>query len=368
MASAKATKMFPKGIAVIALTTRGVETAAKISAALEKLEIKTNVYSPEQCIQGWATPIDVRLSEFVKDIVGKVDAIIAVMATGIIVRAIAPCLKSKLTDPAVVCVDVSGRFAISLLSGHYGGANELTKIIAREIGATPVITTASDVLGKTSVDEVARLLNFKIQNPESLVAVNSALVNDKRMVLILVGNVQIPETVVGYEVKRVNTSEHAAVLLEDFDAGAIISEKPMSTEKLPKPATILTPKKIVVGVGARKNASENQIIAAVDSALARVNLPVERVNRLATVDIKKDSPSMVSAAEKLGLPIDFVSVDALRSVKYAGLSPDSKLVTEKIGVGGVCERAALIIAGKNANLILKKMKMNGVTVAIAEAK
>ena len=143
MASAKATKMFPKGIAVIALTARGVETAAKISAALEKLEIKNNVYSPEQCVQGWGTPLNTRLSEFVKDIFGKVDAIIAVMATGIIVRAIAPCLKSKLTDPAVVCVDVSGRFAISLLSGHYGGANELTRIIAREIGATPVVTTAS---------------------------------------------------------------------------------------------------------------------------------------------------------------------------------------------------------------------------------
>jgi cobalt-precorrin 5A hydrolase len=360
--------MFPKGIAVIALTTRGVETAAKISAALEKLEIQNNVYSPEQCVQGWATPLDMRLSEFVRDIFGKVDAIVAVMAAGIIVRAIAPCLKSKLTDPAVVCVDVSGRFAISLLSGHYGGANQLARIIAREIGATPVITTASDVLGKTSVDEVARLLNFKIQNPSSLVAVNAALVNDERVVLILVGDLQIPETVVGYEVKRVTSAKEAAVLLKDFDAGAIITEVPLSTEKLPKPATVLTPKKVVVGVGARKNVSENQIIAAVDSALARVNLPVERVDRLATVDIKKDSPSMVSAAEKLGLPIEFLSVEALRSVKHAGLSPDSKLVTEKIGVGGVCERAALITAGKNAKLILKKMKMNGVTVAIAEGE
>jgi len=369
MASAKATKMFPKGIAIIALTKQGVETAAKISAALEKLEIKNSLYSPEQCVQGWATPLDMRLSEFVKDIFGKVDAIIAVMATGIIVRAIAPCVKSKLTDPAVVCVDVSGRFAISLLSGHYGGANELTRIVARETGAIPIITTASDVLGKISVDEVARLLNFKIQNPESLVAVNSALVNDKRVVLIIIGDVQIPETaIVGYEVKRANTAKQTAALLKDFDAGAIIAETPVSTENLSKPATILTPRKVIVGVGARKNASENQIIAAVDSALARVNLPVERVERLATVDIKKDSVSMVNAAKKLGLPIEFLSVEALRSVKHDGLSPDSKLVKEKIGVGGVCERAALITAGKNATLILKKMKMNGVTVAIAEGE
>ena len=369
MASAEATKMFSKGIAIIALTRKGVETATKISAALEKLEIKNNVFAPEQCVPCGTMPLDVRLGEFVKDIFGKVDAIIGVMAAGIIVRAVAPCLKSKFSDPAVVCIDVSGRFAISLLSGHYGGANELTRIIAREIGAIPVITTASDVMGKMSVDEVARLLHYKIQNPDSLVAVNSALVNGKRVGLVLVGDVKITTNMIsGYDVKHADTVKEAVDTLKNFDATAIITEKPMATENLPKPVTILTPKKITVGVGARKTASASKIVAAVNSALAIVDLPLERIDRLATVDIKKTSQSMVSAAEKLGLPIDFVSVEALRSVKHEGLSPDSKLVEEKIGVGGVCERAALITAGKTAELILKKMKMNGVTVAVAEGE
>ncbi len=367
MASAEATKMFSKGIAIIALTKRGVETATKISIALEKLEIKNNVFSPEQCVPCETMPLDTRLGEFVKEIFGKVDAIIGVMAAGIIIRAVAPCLKSKLSDPAVVCVDVSGRFAISLLSGHYGGANELTRIIAREIGAIPVITTASDVMGKMSVDEAARLLHCKIQNPDSLVAVNSALVNGKHVGLVLVGDVKIPANMIfGYDTKHANTVKEAAALLKNFDAGVIITEE--SVSKLPKPVTVLTPKKITVGVGARKSASANEIVAAVNSALARADLPLERVDRLATVDIKKASRNMVSAAERLGLPIDFVSVEALRSVKNEGLSPDSKLVEEKIGVGGVCERAALVTAGKNAELILKKMKMNGVMVAVAEGE
>jgi len=369
MASAKAMKMFDRGVAIIALTRKGVETATKISMALEKLEIKNNVFSPEQCVPWGTMPLDVRLGEFVKGIFGEVDAIIGVMAAGIIVRAVAPCLKSKLSDPAVVCVDVSGRFAISLLSGHYGGANELTRIIAREIGAIPVITTASDVMGKMSVDEAARLLHCKIQNPDSLVAVNSALVNGKHVGLVVVGDVKISANMIfGYDVKYADTVKEAVAPLKNFDAGVIITEKPMSTERLPKSVTILTPKKITVGVGARKSASANEIVAAVNSALARADLPLERVDRLATVDIKKASPSMVSAAEKLGLPIDFVSVEALRAVKHEGLSPDSKLVEEKIGVGGVCERAALITAGKNAELILKKMKMNGVMVAVAEGE
>jgi cobalt-precorrin 5A hydrolase len=369
MAFEKATKMFSKGIAIIALTKKGVETACRISAALEKLEITNSLFSPEQCVQGWAMPLDMRLGEFVKEIFGKVDAIVGVMAAGIIVRAVAPCLKSKLSDPAVVCVDVSGRFTISLLSGHYGGANELTRIIAREIGAIPVVTTASDVMGKISVDEVARLLHCNIKNPDSLVAVNSALVNGKRVVLVLVGDVKVPiGTILGYEIKRAKSAEQAMALIKNFDAGAIITEGKVPMEKLLKPVTILTPKKIIVGVGARKNANENQIITAVNAALARVDVPLERVNGLATVDIKKGSLSMIGAAKKLGLTWNFLSVDALRSVKHEGLSPDSKLVKEKIGVGGVCERAALITAGKKAKLILKKMKMNGVTVAIAEGE
>jgi cobalt-precorrin 5A hydrolase len=369
MASEKATKMFAKGIAIIALTRKGVETATKISAALEKLEIKNDLFSPEQCVQCGAMPLDMRLGEFVKDIFEKVDGIIGVMAAGIIVRAVAPCLKSKLSDPAVVCVDVSGRFAISLLSGHYGGANELAKIVAREIGAVAVVTTASDVMGKISVDEVARLLHCNIRNPDSLVAVNSALVNGKRLVIVPVGDVKIPPNMIlGYDVKRADNSEQAAEILKEYDTGAIITRGKTPTKKLPKPVTILTPKKIIVGVGARKNSSENEIVKAINSALARADVPLERVDRLATVDIKKDSVPMTGAARRLGLPLDFVSVEALQSVKHENLSPDSKLVKEKIGVGGVCERAALITAGKNANLILKKMKMNGVTAAVAEGE
>ena len=122
----------------------------------------------------------------------QVDGLVAVMATGIIIRAVAPHLESKLTDPAVIGVDATGKFVISLLSGHYGGANELARIIAKGIGGTAVITTASEVTGKQSVDELARTLHLTIQNPESLVAVNSAIVNGDHLVVVLVGDMEIP--------------------------------------------------------------------------------------------------------------------------------------------------------------------------------
>jgi cobalt-precorrin 5A hydrolase len=110
------------------------------------------------------------------------------------------------------------------------------------------------------------------------------------------------------------------------------------------------------------------MIEAVNKALERVHVPLERVNHFATVDIKKTSKPMVEAVAQLGAPLEFLSVDALRSLNHVDLSPDSAMVQKKIGVGGVCERAALIAAGKNSKLLLKKTKLNGVTVAIAEGE
>ena len=361
--------MFSKGIAIVAITKRGAETAARIKAALKSQGLPSLVFAPAKYGQKGAVPLEKKVDEFMRETYSKVDAVVAVMATGIVVRAVAPLLENKLVDPAIVVVDASGRFAVSLLSGHYGGANELTRLIAEGIDATPVITTASDAMGKQSVDELARTLHLTIENPESLVAVNSAIVNGEKIALVVVGDVRVPLTrVLGFDVKRAETPEQAAEILKSYDAGAVIAREHLPTDKFTKPTTILKPKTLVVGLGARKSVEEEAIIEAVNSALAAANVPLERVDRLATVSIKRDSPSMVNAAEKLGLKLEFLDVEVLRVFKHEDLSPDSEMVERKIGVGGVCERAALIEAGKKARLILKKVKLNGVTVAIAEGE
>ncbi|MCP8313379.1 MAG: cobalt-precorrin 5A hydrolase [archaeon] len=369
MAIVKAMMMFHRSIAVLTLTRQGVKTAFKIKDVLGKMKLRCTIFAPKKYAQKGIVPLDKKLREFVKDIFGKVDAIVAVMTTGIIVRTIAPCLKSKMSDPAIVCVDDSGRFVISLLSGHYGGANELTRLIANGIGAMPVITTASEVMGKKSVEELARNLHCEIKNPESLTAVNSAIVNGERLVMVLTGDVKVlMNKISDYEIKMAKNAERAMEIVKDFDAGIIITKEEILQNELKKPAIILKPQKITIGIGSRKDVSENEVIEAVDFALTQVNIPLERVDCLATIDVKKDSSSIVNAAKRLGLNLDFVSINALRSFKHPDLSPDSKLVEQKIGVGGVCERVALMVAGKKAKLILKKMKVKGVTVAIAEGE
>ncbi len=361
--------MYDKGIAVIAITRRGVETALKIQKGLDVTGLASTVYAPKKYSQNGVIVIDKKLAEFVKDIYSKVDALVAVMATGIIIRSVAPLLESKLTDPAVVGVDASGKFVISLLSGHLGGANDLAHAIAKGINAIPVITTATDVMGKQSVDELAKNLHLSIQNPDSLVAVNSAIVNGDRLVLVLVGEAKIPANAIGaFEVRTAQNGVEALDIINTYDAGVIISHEPLTITKFVKPFTILKTKNVVVGLGARREASVDSIITAVDTALEQVHVPLARVDRFATVDIKRTSQPLIDAVEKLGAPLDFLSVDALRLVTNAELSPDSAMVQEKIGVGGVCERAALLVAGNNSKLILKKMKLNGVTVAIAEGE
>jgi cobalt-precorrin 5A hydrolase len=362
-------KMCAKGIAVVAITKRGVDTALKIKEALHNAGLTCKVYAPKKYNQNGVIILENKFADFIRENYSQIDAFIGVMATGIIIRAVAPYLESKLTDPAVIGVDATGKFVISLLSGHYGGANELTRIIAEGIGGTAVITTASDATGKMSVDELARLLHLSIQNPESLVGVNSAIVNGDRLVVVLIGNLDLSlEQISCFEIKKAENGVQALEVINNYDAGIIITGEPVTIASFVKPFTILKAKRVVVGLGARKESSIDTIIQAVCTALKITHTSISNVTCFATIDIKKDSPQMLKAVEQLGKPLEFLSVNALRTVNHCDLSPDSKMVQEKIGVGGVCERAALLSAGKNSKLILKKTKLNGVTVAIAEGE
>jgi cobalt-precorrin 5A hydrolase len=361
--------MFSKGIVIVAITKRGVETALKIKEALTKQDLQSTVFAPEKYSQASVTPLDKKFDEFIKDKYNNVDAIVGVMATGIIIRAVAPHLENKLTDPAVIGVDASGRFVISLLSGHYGGANELTKLIADGIGASPVITTASDVMGKQSVDELARILHLKIENPASLVAVNSAIVNGGKLVIVKMQDAKMGLIkIIGFDIKKAENSEEATEIINSYDAGAVITKQALPKKKFTKPVTFLKPLTIAVGLGARKQISEEVVVGAVKVSLAKVSVPLERVDHLATVSIKKDSQSMLNAAEKLGLKLEFFDLKVLGEFRHRDLSPDSEIVKRNIGIGGVCERAALIAAGEKSRLILKKTKLNGVTVSVAEGE
>jgi cobalt-precorrin 5A hydrolase len=358
--------MFAKGIAIVSINQQGVAVATKIHSALKQHGMESTVYAPQTCLPDGAKPVEAPFSKFIQQIFRKVDAIVAVMAVGIIIRAIAPCLKNKLVDPAVVCVDIAGKSAISLLSGHFGGANDLTRLIASGIGASPVVTTASDVLGRVGVDEVARYLQCSIRNPCVLVAANTAVVNGEPLTVIVDGDIKVTiDPAWNYTVKTAVNSTEAINTANSLSAGVIVTHNDFSLADLHKPFAVLKLKRVIVGVGARKEITPSQVLNAIHAGLKTARLPLERVDGLASVDIKKDSAGMLDAAKQIGLTYTFYSVTELQGVSHSELSPDSTVVQSHIGVGGVCERAALLAAGRNTHLLLKRIKLDGVTVAIA---
>lgn len=276
------------------------------------------------------------------------DCIIGIMATGIMVRNLCPLLRTKLKDPAVLIVGEDRRYVISLLSGHMGGANNLTLKIAGILGAVPVITTATDLKNKMGIDALAHNYWLKITDPSLIIDLNSFIAADRKPDLFLPSKfwfmLNDPLIVSSYNIQSWHKS-----FIRASSSGIDLD---------------LYPKRLVVGLGSKKNVSSNQVLNALRSALQALNLPLERVDVLATGEMKKYEPGIVDVAYHLGLTLEAISLEALKEFKHPDCS-SSEFVESQFGVKGVSESSALIVAGKKAHLIYKKTAFNGVTVAVA---
>jgi len=231
--------MFERGIAIVALTKYGVATSTRIARTLETAQIRYSIYAPGSVHVDVTTPFDGDLTGLFAKLFNRVDAIIAVMAVGIVVRSLAPYIADKKTDPAVVVVDDLGKYCISLLSGHIRGANRLAKMVAGEIGAIPVVTTATELLGRKSVEQIAEENDLKIANPESLTPVNSAIVNDRNVLFAIIGPAISLE--VGITPKAISTVNQLMELMEAYDACIVIAPGIVPIENLTKPVALLIP-------------------------------------------------------------------------------------------------------------------------------
>lgn len=254
-------------LALIAVTTDGIKVAVRIK---EKLNGEVAVFLPQKLKQSKLTAnyFSKKLADQMGDIFSVYDGLIFIMASGIVVRVIAPYIDNKHKDPAVVVVDDVGRFVVSLLSGHEGGANSLAQRVANILKTDAVITT-------------------------------------------------------GTEAK----------------------------------------KDIIVGIGCKRGIGSAEVKEAIRNALNEAGMPIERVRLAGTVDLKADEAGLLRALEELDIPLRVVSSAEIETC--AKDYSKSDFVIEKIGVGGVCEPAALI-SGRKTKLILKKQKYPGITIAIAQ--
>jgi cobalt-precorrin 5A hydrolase/precorrin-3B C17-methyltransferase len=272
--------------------------------------------------------------------------LVFIMAAGIVVRTIAPLLKDKLSDPAVVVLDENGNHVVSLLSGHAGGANCLAAEIANAVGAVPVITTGSDVALLPALDVWAEAHGLVTENQKQLPKAGTRLINKKQLLVYSDVFLELPEPFLS---------------VTDIAAADVIVTN--TTNISPQPdALLLRPKNLVAGIGCNSGTPADEIEAAVRETLATGNLSFLSLRCMATIDKKALEPGLVAFCEKHNLPLVTFSATDLNKVKGVTLSAAARKAT---GAKAVAEPSALLASG-SGKLLVKKEKRGNVTVAVAD--
>ncbi len=296
-------------------------------------------------------------------------------STGIAVRKIADCLKGKDKDPAVLVMDELGMHVIALLSGHLGGANEWCMKVARAVGAKPVITTASDIEGFFSVDLFARHNGYVIEKKEEILPIAKASLENQNIGLFIEGEegTQFSPILMegNYHYNRLNRCQLR--VLEDKDALGHVEENfgihVLNTGKEGKifqQECRLRRKNIVVGIGCKKGKSKDEIWDFLEDLLEEEQLLASQIRAITSIDVKKDETGILELAQMLKVPFFTGTKEELDAVE--GDFTESPFVSEKVGVGNVCERSAMCYVKKQGFLIRKKTVRNGITIAFAKIR
>lgn len=279
-------------------------------------------------------------------------ALVFVGAVGIAVRAIAPYVDQKWKDPAVVAVDECGRFAVPLLSGHLGGANRLARAIAQLCGATPVVTTATDLHGLFAVDDWARVQNLCVIEPERIRTVSAKVLAGGTLHLYS-----------RFPIK--GTPPDEVELLSAPPAGEF-SPAPdvfLSVHREDGEALHLAPRAVVLGVGCRRGISRESIEDAFTAFLAESGLLPQAVRAVASIDLKKDEEGLLAFCRAHGWPLETRSARELNETP--GDFTPSPFVQSVTGTDNVCERSAAAVSG--GAILHRKYSLGGVTMAAALA-
>ena len=308
-------------LCVAAFTRDGAALALRIAR-----ELGGEAWASARYAGNGVLPMEGTVSDWARQRFLPGNELVFVSACGIAVRAVAPFVKSKQSDPAVVCLDDQGQFVISLLSGHLGGANQLARRIAAVTGGTPVVTTATDVHGKTAVDEWAKEHDCAIENIGAVKCISSSVLDGERV----------------------------GVAVTDQLAPA------------PWPVTLwLRPRNLALGVGCKRGTTGAALRAALDDFLSGAGVSKLSLCALASIDLKKDEPCLADLARELGVP--FLTFPAAELAAVPGQFSHSQKVLDVTGVGNVCERAAVLASGLGV-LLRGKARYPGVTFALARRK
>ena len=353
-------------ISIISFTTKGAMLSKTLLKVLDNYDVRC--FSKKKSYEG-VFFLGESLNEWVKKEFKKHHTIIFIGACGIAVRAIAPSVKNKLVDSAVINMDENGEFVIPILSGHYGGANDLAVLIAAKIKAIPIITTATDVEDKFAIDIFAKKNNLFIGNKFGIAQV-SAKVLDGQPITMSIENghsffikehqISIKNTIIN--LKDFPPKETVDVVIADSKNDFLLNNQI-------KANLYLYPKNYVIGIGCKKGKTLEEIENHVLYVLEENKIDIEECIAITSVDIKKDEKGIIDFSEKYNIPFKTFDVETLK--KQKGNFEESDFVRETIGVGNVCETSALAYINsefygekKESEIVCHKTANNGVTVAV----
>lgn len=381
-------------LAIISFTKDGAQLARRLTGTLELLGHSVRGgykgrFTADELVEDVTNEssiplekIDKTLDLWTKEAFSSQDALIFVGAAGIAVRAIAPYVKGKDVDPAVIVIDETGSFVVPILSGHIGGANRLAQEVAEKIGAMAVLTTATDMRGKFAVDSFAVERNLIIDRVEVIKDVSSAILAGNTVGLCGTIPIEgdIPPELKKFALPERNDEEKQAEAKNVLAQVGIL----IWGEKFPVPCLFnqqitLTAKNLVLGIGCRRGTPGEKIENIVNKVMEENSLRFASVEGIATINLKADENGLLEFKRAKNLPLSIYTAEELKAVP--GEFTTSPFVKTVTGVDNVCERAALRLAleryqksgsanyggaGQDPRLIVKKTAREGVTVAVAK--
>jgi cobalt-precorrin 5A hydrolase len=347
-----------KKIAVLAITKNGIGMSLKLKEYFSDFELFAPIkFSDNNEKIQW---YDDSTTQKIVDLFKNNDGIICLFSLGAVIRLLAPHIKDKKTDPAVIVIDDNANFVISVLSGHLGGANELSNEIAKKICSTPVITTAADVNKTIAVDLVGREFGWKIDDDSNVTRISAFMVNKEKIGIFQnIGKKEwwkgkLPDNITFFsKIEDLKNSDSKGYL--------IITNDQINDEDVLKNSVVYRVPNLVVGIGLHWDTSKETILNGVNETLEKFELKQNQIARFVSIKKDKDVIGLIELGEEMNIPIEYIEREELATISAPN---PSKTVQAFEGTPSVSEAAA--IKSSHGELIVEKQKFPpNLTVAIA---
>ncbi|WP_236596003.1 MULTISPECIES: cobalt-precorrin 5A hydrolase [Paenibacillus] len=354
--------------AVVAITKHGAELARRLQASFGGA---TDVYYMSKFARGDEAERGIQLFEgsvrlLYPALFPAYQGLVCIISLGAVVRMIAPLLEDKKKDPGIVVIDDKGEHVISVLSGHLGGANELTREVAAALGARAVITTASDVQKTIAVDLFGRRFGWTWDSADKLTPVSASVVNEERVAVVQesgepdwwLHDTPLPPHIRTY-------GDISSALADEPQAALVVTHRLLEPEELPILANgvLYRPKVIALGIGCNRGTSAEEIEAVVRDTLSELRFSLQSVKAVCTIDLKQDEEGLLAVCRSHGWPLVCYTPQELNEMP---IDDPSDTVYKFTGAYGVSEPAAKRYTGAQ-QLALTKKKSGNVTISVAVA-